>query len=56
LRIGSRWRSSLGFAFLVLAFVAFLLYGNVAPAIVLLALGVVFVVSGARPTRGAQAG
>jgi len=44
------------FAVLVLAFVAFLLYGNVAPAIVLLALGVVFVVSGARPTGGAQAG
>jgi hypothetical protein len=38
----------LGYAFLVAAFVVFLFSGNVAPAVVFLALGVVFVVSGAR--------
>jgi hypothetical protein len=37
---------------LVAAFVAFLLEGNVAPAIVLLALGVVFVVAGGRQRGG----
>ncbi len=54
MRIESELTSSLGLAFLVLAFVAFLFYGNVAPAIVLLALGVVFVVSGAHPAREAK--
>lgn len=42
------WRvtSGFGFACLIAAFVVFLFFGNSAPAIVLLALGVVFVVSG----------
>jgi hypothetical protein len=37
---------------LVAAFVVFLLEGNVAPAIVLLALGVVFVVAAGRQRAG----
>ena len=45
----------LGFGLLVAAFVVFLFEGNVAPAVVFLALGVVFVVSGARPKPDAGA-
>jgi hypothetical protein len=41
-----------GYALLVAAFVVFLLDGNVAPAIALLAIGVVFVVAGGRRTAG----
>jgi hypothetical protein len=37
----------LAFALLVAAFLVFLFCGNIAPAIVLLALGLVFIVSGA---------
>jgi hypothetical protein len=42
------WRitSGFGFACLIAAFLVFLFYGDTSPAIVLLALGVVFVVSG----------
>jgi hypothetical protein len=38
--------SGAGFALLVIAFLVFLSRGNVAPAILILALGVVFVVAG----------
>jgi len=48
LRVQAKQTSILGFGLLVLAFLVFLFYGNEAPGIVLLAIGVVFVAAGAK--------
>jgi membrane protein implicated in regulation of membrane protease activity len=48
--------SGFGFAFLMVAFFVFLLYGNVAIGIVLLAIGVVFVTAGGRRRAGTKTG
>ena len=47
--------AGIGFALLIVAFLVFFFYGNIAPAIVLLALGVVFVTAGGRKRAGAKA-
>jgi hypothetical protein len=44
-----------GVVLLIAAFLVFLLYGNIASGIVLLALGVVFVVVGGKKGAGAKA-
>jgi membrane-bound ClpP family serine protease len=46
--------SGIGFALLIVAFLVFLFFGNVAPAIVLLALGVIFVTAGGWHKAGAK--
>jgi hypothetical protein len=47
--------SVIGFAILIAAFFVFLIYGNIAPAIVLLALGVIFVTAGGWHRAAAKA-
>jgi membrane-bound ClpP family serine protease len=55
LRIEAGAASWVGVVLLVLAFMVFFFYGNVAPGIVILALGVILVVNGARTRRGSAA-
>jgi membrane-bound ClpP family serine protease len=53
--VDSKVTLGIGFALLIVAFLVFFFYGNIAPAIVLLTLGVIFVVTGGRHSTSGQA-
>ncbi len=52
MRVKASVSSGIGIVLLILAFMVFLFYGNVAPGIVFLAIGVVFIVNGAKSKSG----